>query len=89
MIDVQHCTRKAWAKVMARRWDDVILHPTPLDAIRVGTCAQWTVHAVPHWDCQTLQCGNCREYPVPAEEAREDPSAEDIVFHVYEYNVSI
>jgi hypothetical protein len=30
----------------------------------------------------------CKEYPVPAEEAREDAGAEDISFHVYEYKVS-
>jgi hypothetical protein len=36
-----------------------------------------------------LQCGNCKEYPVPKEEAREDGAVEDISFHVYEYKVSL
>jgi hypothetical protein len=40
-----------------------------------------------NWECQKLQCGNCKEYPVPKEEAREeaDAAAEDISFHTYEY----
>ncbi len=42
-----------------------------------------------HWECQTLQCGNCKEYPVPKEEAREDVAVEDISFHIYEYKVSL
>jgi hypothetical protein len=74
---------------MAIGWGDVLLHPMLLDAIRAGTCTQWTVHAVPHWECQMLQCVNCREYPVPAEEARENTNTEDILFHVYEYKVLI
>jgi hypothetical protein len=44
---------------------------------------------VPHWECQTLQCGNCKEYPVPKEEAQEDGAAEDISFRMYEYKVSL
>ncbi len=36
-----------------------------------------------------LQCGNCKEYPVPKEEAQEDRATEDISFHVYEYKVSL
>jgi hypothetical protein len=32
---------------------------------------------------------NSREYAVPAEEAREDRSTEDIFSHVYEYKVLI
>ena len=56
-------------------------------AIRAGTCARWSANDIPHWDCQTLQCAVCKEYPVPAEEAREDAGAEDILFHVYEYKV--
>ena len=35
-----------------------------------------------------LQCAECKVYPVPAEEAREDAGAKDILFHVYEYKVS-
>jgi hypothetical protein len=38
-IDLGHCTRKARVEEMARGWEDVGLHPTPLDAITVGTCA--------------------------------------------------
>ncbi len=44
---------------------------------------------MPHWECQTLQCGNRMLYPVPAEEAHEDAGAEQILFHVYKYNVSV
>ncbi len=44
---------------------------------------------MPHWECQTLQCDNCKEYPVPKEEAREDAATEDIFFHVYEYKMSL
>jgi hypothetical protein len=86
-IDLQHRLRKARADVMARGWGDVGLHMTLIDAIRVGACAQWATHPVPHWECQTLQCGNCSDYPVPTEEAREDAGAEDISFHVYKYKV--
>ncbi len=43
---------------------------------------------MPHWECQTLQCSNCKEYPVPKVEAQENGAAEDISFHVYEYKVS-
>ena len=87
-IDAQRCTTKARAEVMARGWGEVALHPKPSDAIRAGTCARWSANVVPHWECQTLQCANCKEYPVPVEKAREDAGAEDISFHVYEYKVS-
>ncbi len=86
-IDLQHQSRKARADVMPRGWGDVGWHTTPLDAIRVGTCARWAAHPVPHWECLTLQCGNCSDYPVPTEEACKDAGAEDISFHVYEYKV--
>jgi hypothetical protein len=86
-IDVQCCTTKARAEEMARGWGEVVLHPKPSDEIWAGTCARWSANNVPHWDCQTLQCANCKEYPVPAEEVREDAGAEDILFHVYEYKV--
>jgi hypothetical protein len=36
-----------------------------------------------------LQCGDCKEYPVPKEEAQEDGATEDISFHVYKYKVSL
>jgi hypothetical protein len=36
-----------------------------------------------------LQCSNCKDYPVPKEEAKEDEAAEDISFHVNEYKVSL
>jgi hypothetical protein len=86
-IDLQHRSRKARADVMAMGWGNVGLHMTLLDGIRAGTCARWAAHPVPHWECQTLQCGNCSDYPVPAEEARKDAGVEDISFHVYEYKV--
>ena len=41
-----------------------------------------------HWEYQTLQCTNCKEYPAPSEEAWEDAAMKDISFHVYEYKVS-
>ncbi len=44
---------------------------------------------MPHWECQTLQCSDCKEYPDPKEEAQEDGAAEDISFHVYKYKVSL
>jgi hypothetical protein len=44
---------------------------------------------VPHWECQTLQCGNCKEYPVREEEAQEEGAAEYISFHVYKYKVTL
>jgi hypothetical protein len=89
-INLGHCTRKARAEEMARGWGDAGLHPTPLDTITAGTCIQWSahVHAVLHWECQMLQCGNCRAYPVPVEEAREDAGEEDISFRVYNYKMS-
>jgi hypothetical protein len=86
-IDLQHQLRKARADVMASGWGDVGLHLMPLDAIRAGTCAWWAAHPVPHWECQTLQCGNCSDYTLPAEEACKDAGAEDISFHVYKYKV--
>ena len=69
-IDKQRRTTKARAEEMARGWGEVELHPKPPDAIRAGTCARWSANDIPHWDCQTLQCAECKEYPVPAEEAR-------------------
>ncbi len=69
---------------MSRGWGDPGLYSTPLDAIQAGTCAWWTAHTVPHWKCQTLQCSECMDYPVPVEEACEDNESEHISFHVYE-----
>jgi hypothetical protein len=88
-INAQRRTTKVCAEEMARGWGSVVLHPTPMDAIIAGTCARWSAHAVPHWECQTFQCVDCMHYPVPKEEAREDTSAEDISFHVYETKVSL
>ncbi len=88
-LAAQHCTRVAQAAKKASRWAAVAWHPKPLLAIMEGTCRQWSLHAVPHWECQMLQCGNCKEYPVPNEEAQEDGAVEDISFHVYEYKVSL
>jgi hypothetical protein len=36
-----------------------------------------------------LQCSNCKEYPIPKEEAQEDGATEDISFHMYKYKVSL
>jgi hypothetical protein len=88
-IDTNHRTRKAQAEEKARGWGTVEWHAKTSLAIAEGTCARWTSHAVPHWKCQTLQCVDCMDYPVPKEEAREDAAAEEISFHVYEYKVSL
>ena len=89
VFDEQSCTTKARAEEMVRGWGEVALHPKLLDAIRAGTCTRWSANNVLHWDCRTLQCAKCKEYPVPDEEAREDAGAADISFHVYEYKVSL
>jgi hypothetical protein len=88
-LDAQHRTRKVQAVEKARGWGAVAWQPTPLLAIMAGTCPQWSSHAVPHWKGQMLQCANCKEYPFPREEAREDANTEDISFHVYKYKVSL
>ncbi len=44
---------------------------------------------MPHSECQMLQCAKCKVNLVPKEEAREDATTEDILFHVYEYKVSL
>lgn len=88
-LDAQHRTRRVLAEEKARGWATVAWHPKPSIAIIEGTCEQWTSNEVPHWQCQTLQCGNCKEYPVPKEEAWEDAAAEDISFHVYKYRTSL
>ena len=67
-LDMKRRITKVRAEEMSRGWGDVTLHPTPSDAIRVGTCARWSDGNVPHWECQTLQCGTYTSYPVPAEE---------------------
>jgi hypothetical protein len=88
-LDAQRRTTRARAEEMARGWGTVLLDPTPRDAIITGTCARWSAQIVPHWECQTLTCGTCTEYPVPKEESREDASAEYILFHIYEFKVSL
>ena len=88
-IDMQYCTRKAQAAEKARGWGIVALEPTATSAISARTCTRWSLHDVPHWKCQTLLCADCKEYPVPKEEAREDTAVEEISFHVYEYKVSM
>ena len=88
-FDMQRRTTRARAEKMSRGWGDVSLDPKPSDAVRSGTCARWSNGDVPHWECQTLSCGTCSPYPVPAEEAREDEGAEMISFHVYEYFTSL
>jgi hypothetical protein len=82
-VDVQHCTRVAQAAEKASGWAAVAWHPKPLLAIMEGTCQQWSSHAVPHWDCQTLQCSDCKEYPVPKEEAHKKRATEGISFRMY------
>jgi hypothetical protein len=89
VVDAQYRTRAVQAAEKASEWGAVAWHPKPLLAIMEGTCPRWSLHAVLHWECQMLQCGNCKEYPIPKEEAREDRAAEDISFHVYEYKVSL
>ncbi len=88
-VDMQRCTRAAQAAKKASRWAAVAWHPKPSLAIMEGTCMQWSLHPVPHWECQTLQCGNCKEYSVPKEKAQKNGAAEDISFHIYEYKVSL
>ena len=76
----------ARAEEMARGWVAVKWHPKPSLAIVEGTCTRWSSHTVPHWEFQTLQCSDCKQYPVPKEEAREDAkNADNISFHVYKY----
>ena len=88
-IDAQYPTRKAQAVEKARGWGIVASEQTATSAILVGTCARLSLHDVPHLKCQTLQCADCKENPVPKEEAREDAAMEEILFHVYEYKVSV
>ncbi len=68
-VDVQHCTCAAQAAKKASGRATVTWHPKPTLAITEGTCQQWSLHAVLHWESQMLQCGDCKEYPVPKEEA--------------------
>ncbi len=88
-IDAQYCTRKVQAEEKARGWGVIASELTATSAISAGTCVRWSLHAVPHWNCQTLQCADCKEYPVPKEEAQENAAGEEILFHVYEYKVSV
>ena len=88
-IDAQYRIRKAQVVEKARGWGILTSEPMATSTILAGTCARWSSHDVPHWMCQTLQSANCKEYPIPKEEAREDAAAEDISFHVYKYKVSM
>ncbi len=88
-IDAQYCIRKAQVVEKARGWGILTSEPTATSTISAGTCARWSSHDVPHWMCQTLQSANCKEYPIPKEEAREDATTEDISSHVYKYKVSM
>jgi hypothetical protein len=54
-IDAQHCTRAAQAVKMARGWAAVAWHLKLFLAIMEGACEKLSSHAVPHWECQTLQ----------------------------------
>jgi hypothetical protein len=87
-IDLGRRRTKVCAEEMVRGWGDVTLHPTPRVAIIDGSCERWSLHAVPHWECQMLQCGACKAPPVPEEEAQEDAGVEEISFYVYEYKLS-
>jgi hypothetical protein len=89
VIDVQHRIRKTQAVEKAMGWGTIALQPTPLVAITAGTCARWSLHAVLHKECQTLQCADCKVNPNLKEEAQEDAAAEDISFYVCEYKVSL
>jgi hypothetical protein len=89
VIDTQYRTRKVQAAEKARGWGNVASKPTATSVISPGTCTRWSSNDVPHWKCQTLQCADCKDYPVPKEEAREGASAEEILFHIYEYKVSV
>jgi hypothetical protein len=88
-VDAQRCTGAAQAAKTASEWAAVAWHPKPLLAITEGTCMRWSSHPVLHWECQMLQCGDCKEYPVPKKKAQEDGAMEDISFHVFEYKVSL
>jgi hypothetical protein len=88
-IDAQHCTRVAQPVEWARGWATVALHPKLPMAIMEGTCAQWRLHTMLHWECQMLQCGDCNKYPILKEEAQEDAAVEDISFPTYKYKVSL
>ncbi len=68
-VDAQHGTRVVQAAEKVSKWAAVAWHPKPSLAIREGTCPRWSLHAVLHWECQMLQCGNCKEYSIPKEEA--------------------
>jgi hypothetical protein len=80
---------RAQVLAQARGWGSTLWHEKPSLAIAEGACPRWSAHAVPHWECQTLQCKDCKPYPVPKEEAREDAGAEEISFHIYEYVTSL
>ncbi len=71
-VDAHYCTRAAQAAEKASGWATAAWHPKPSLAITEGTCQRWSLHAVPHWECQTLQCSNCKECPASMEEAQED-----------------
>ena len=73
----------------ARGWGSTLWHEKPSLAIAEGACPRWCAHATPHWECQISACKDCKPYPVPKEEAREDPAAEQISFHIYEKVTSL
>ena len=68
-LDAQQRTTRAQTEEMARGWGTVLLDPTPRDSIIACACARWSAQIVLHWECQTLTCGMCTEYPVPKEES--------------------
>jgi hypothetical protein len=69
-VEAQHHTHAVQATKKASEWAAVAWPPKPSLAITEGTCQQWSLQAVPHWECQTLQCGNCKEYPVPKTDSK-------------------
>ena len=80
-LDAQRRTTRARAEEIARGWGTVLLDPTPRDAIIADTCARWSAQIVLHWECQTLTCGTCTEYPVPKEETTGKMVADALYFN--------
>ena len=88
-IDLGRRTTKVRAAEMARGWGEVGWHPTPGDAIAAGTRY---LYSMARSCCATLglpddELHELSGVSVPAEEAREDPGAEEICFHIYSERV--
>eukprot|EP00966_Prymnesium_polylepis_P222015 5136742-Prymnesium_polylepis.1 len=78
---------RAGAQAAARGWGAPDWHSKPSMALSEVMCKQ--DDAIPRWKCQTDECDDCPEYPIPPEERREDKGAEEISFHVYEQVTSM